>query len=137
MTLATGATTDEAARRLVIVLAYPDGRLANAWFRAYKRVKRGVRTKGLNARVELRPSTDVPPEIDVLVVPAGTNAEDWPVGAPHLLTSAPESVQADVDGLIATLLADGRLGYAPAASRRSAIHRGALPVDGRAKSLDD
>ncbi len=133
----TGGTNERPAPRLVIVLAYPDGSLANPWFRAYKRVKRGVRTKGLNARVELRPSTDVPTETDVLVVPAGTNPEAWLVGAPHVLTSAPESVQADVDGLIATLLADGRLDYAPAASRRSAVHRGALPVDGRARSLDE
>jgi hypothetical protein len=137
VTLTAGATTERAARRLVIVLAYPDGSLANAWFRAYKRVKRGVRTKGLNVRVELRPSTDLPPETDVLVVPAGANAEGWLAGARHVLTSAPESVQADVDFLISTMLADGRLDYAPAASRRSAIHRGALPVDGRARSLDD
>jgi hypothetical protein len=79
----------------------------------------------------------VPPETDVLVIPAGANAEGWLVGVPHVVTSAPESVQADVDVLIATLLADGRLDYAPAASRRLAIHRGALPLDGRAKALDE
>jgi hypothetical protein len=54
---------------LLIVCAYPEGMLAGSWFRAYLRLKRTMRRGAYDARVELVPITELPPRLDVLIVP--------------------------------------------------------------------
>ncbi len=123
--------------RLVIVCAYPDGMLANSWFRAYRRVKRAVRRRGFDAQVELAPVTDLPSRVDVLVVPPslGQVTRAGP-GVGELLVVPPESLQPALEQLIEGALREGRLQSALAPDRRVAVHRGFQAVAERAR-FDD
>lgn len=117
-----------------IVLAYPDGRLDSPWFRAYKRVKRSMRTKGIAATVELQPAGDVPLGASIVIAhPDLAGSAHLPVG--HVVSPL-DRVQADVEEQVERLLADGRLRYAPAPPRSVAVHRGPLALTGRARTGD-
>jgi len=120
-----------------VVFGYPDGRLANPTFRAYKRSRRASQTRGLDVQVELRPFGDMPAVVDVLVV-------DGPV-APGVLdgrdvrrtiVTSPDRAPAELETCLDLLVAQGELGHAPPPSRALAVHRGVEPVAGRARILD-
>jgi hypothetical protein len=120
---------------VLIVCAYPDGRLDNAWFRAYKRLRRTIRTKGYNARVALRPIGDLPPDIDVLAVPTALTVElrrtRAEVGETRVVV--PERLVGEVEDLLVRRIALGELGYAPPPARTVAVHRGFQAVHERAR----
>lgn len=135
-----GSPAGAAAERdapLAIVCAYPDGILPNAWFRAYKRVKRALRNRGLNVDVALHPITALPSRLDVLIVPrALAGIAPRVAGSPERIVAAPETLAAEVDQLVDRLVAQSRLEYATPRARTTAVHVGFLPVTQRARSSE-
>jgi hypothetical protein len=120
----------------VIDYGNPDGPLANATLRAYRRARRTDRTRGFDARVEARPMGDLPPVVDLLVLdpadaPAPTGAEVRAV-----LHVAPTAAPAEIERRLEALVADGSVGFAPPAPRRIVVHRGVEPLIERASIGD-
>ena len=122
----------------LVVFGYPDGRLANATFRAYKRARRSVRSRGLAARVELRPLGDLPPVVDLLIVMTPADPGHAPSGVEVRTTivAPPERAAAEVDRVLDEMVARGELAHAPAPRRTIAVHRGVEPVTERARVAD-
>lgn len=124
-------------RPLVIACAYPDGVLGGPWFQAYRRLKRTLRRRGLWAEVLLVPDIDVPPEVDLLVLPADTPGEDGARGeAPERVYVPVDEAQDAIDALVERLVAAGRLRPSLAPSRPLALHRGFQAVYERARLPD-
>ena len=122
---------------LSVVFAYPDGRLANPTFRAYKRARRATRTKALDVVVDLRPFGDLPLGIDVLVVEvAVAGGAMGTTEVRHTIVAAADRAAAELDRYLGTLVDTGALGHAPPPARTIAIHRGVEPVAGRARIRD-
>ena len=120
-----------------VVFGYPDGRLANPIFRAYKRARRASRARGLDVQVELRPFGDLPSVVDVLVIDGSvepTTLRD--VEIRRTLVSPPDRAAAELEACLDQLVALGELGHAPPPPRTIAVHRGVEPVAGRARILD-
>jgi hypothetical protein len=121
-------------RPVRIVFGFPDGMLANPWFRAYKRVKRGMRRAAYHATVELEPLARLSQGVDVLIVErSSTMPAGAPAAATELVVAKPDEVQAEVDRLLARLVEDGRLRHAPGQARSLAIHLGFRAVNERAR----
>jgi hypothetical protein len=122
------------ASPFTIVCGYSDGMLPNPWFRAYKRVKRGMRRAAFNARVELLPITQLPSLVDLLVVPPSLEetARTLP-GIEELLVAQADEMQAGLDRLVERLSDQGTLLHATAAGRSVAVHRGFQAVRERAR----
>jgi hypothetical protein len=119
---------------LTVVCAYADGSLATPWFRAYRRAKRALQNRGFNARLQLLPITDLPAEIDVIVVPP--NLERVARAAPGVrdcLITSPEALAGRLVHVLERLLEEGRLDYAPAPARPVAVHLGFQAVTERAR----
>lgn len=128
------STAPPTTEPLLVVFGYHDGRLPNPWFRAYKRAKRTIRLAGYHARVDLLPINALPPTVDVLATPPELAADAEAVsGVGERITSPPERVQAELDGLVARLVATGRLDRAPDQARSVAVHRGFMPLAERAR----
>jgi hypothetical protein len=130
--------SDEAAtvpgdRPLRIVFGFPDGMLANPWFRAYKRVKRGMRRAAYHATVELEPLARLPHGIDVLIVERSSTMPADAPPATELVVAEPDEVQAEVDLLLARLVEAGSLRHAPGHSRSLATHLGFRAINERAR----
>lgn len=123
---------------LVLVCAYPDGMLANTWFRAYKRVKRKATRTRLHARVELTPMSDLPPRIDVLFVPPelADVAQQVHVSLGRMV-SVPEDLLQSFGQLAERLISDSRLGYHDEPDPAYAVHRGFWAMTGRATCPTD
>jgi hypothetical protein len=126
------AVPDE--RPLRIVFGFPDGMLANPWFRAYKRVKRGMRRAAYHATVELEPLARLSEGIDILIVARSSSMPAVaPAPATGLVVADPDEVQAEVDLLLARLVTDGSLRHAPGRARSLATHLGFRAVGERAR----
>lgn len=122
---------------LLIVCAYPDGMLAGSWFRAYLRLKRTMRRGAYDARVELAPITELPPRLDILIVPPSlASAANTMSGVQDRLVVAPERVQPEFEALLESLVREGRLHGAPAPNRAVAVHRGCRAVGERGRLTD-
>jgi hypothetical protein len=122
---------------LVIVCVYPDGRLASDWFRAYQRVKRTVRRGSFRARVELRPVSELPEWVDVLIAPLEPHGlADAAPGALDRIVAAPDALRVAFDALLERLVSEGRLQHAPAPARALATHHGFRAVGERARLAD-
>jgi hypothetical protein len=122
---------------LVIACGYADGMLASSWFRAYKRVKQTIKRGSFEARVELVPITELPPLVDVLIVPP--ELEDVARALPavrELLIAEPGRVQREFDHVVDRLVRDGHLAHAPAPARVLAVHRGFRALAERARLVD-
>lgn len=122
---------------LVIVCAYPDGLLSGPWFRAYKRAKLTIRRGSFRAHVELDSIADLPPRIDVLIVPP--SLEDVAAVAPGVrehLVATPDGLHHAFDQLVERLVHEGRLLHAPAPPRAVAVHRGFQAVGERARLVE-
>ena len=120
-----------------VVFGYPDGRLANPTFRAYKRARRTTRTRGLDVLVELRPFGELPATVDVLVVDGPVEPGVLGVSdVRHTLVTSPDRAPAELEAYLDALVERGALGHAPPPSRAIAIHRGVEPVAGRARIRD-
>ena len=120
------------AAPLHIVCAYRDGMLTGEWFQAYRRLKRMLRRGGYDAVVELLPDRDVRDESALIVIP-GSSAPPNPARAGEVVAIDVDAAQAAFDALIERLVAEGRLGRAPARARTSAVHRGFQALQERAR----
>jgi len=131
---ATHAADGSSGEPLVIVFGYPDGMLPNAFFRAYKRVKRATRRAGYHVSIALQPLTSLPARVDVLIVEPsdGSRAVSSSVEG-EVVSAHADEVQAEIDRVIERLVADGRLIHAPVPSRAIAVHRGFRAVTERAR----
>lgn len=125
--------TSRPVEPVTIVCAYPDGALPNAWFRAYKRVRRGLRTRGLGASVALLPITDLPAAVDVLAVPPELAGVDTGPGVRKRLVAAPDDLQKALNLVVEELVDQGRLAVVPPPPRAVALHVGFQPVAERAR----
>ena len=112
---------------IMVVFGYPDGRLANPTFRAYKRARRVSRSRGLDVTVELRPFGELPAVVDVLL---GATEVRETIVAPAAL--APAQLERWLDEMVER----GALRHAPPPPRTIAVHRGVEPVAGRARVAD-
>ncbi len=122
---------------LLIVCAYPEGMLAGSWFRAYLRMKRTMRRGAYDARVELVPITELPPRLDVLVVPPSlASTANATSGVQDRLVAAPEHVAQAFERLVERLVRDGRLHGAHAPNPTVAVHRGFRAVAERGRLTD-
>lgn len=131
------ATEMKPGATFVIACAYAEGMLASSWFRAYKRVKQMMKRGSLDARVELLPMTDLPPHIDLLIVPPSlADAANSAPGIGECLVTSPERMQQDFDRILQRLVTDGRLEHALAPARVFAIHRGFQALAERARLAD-
>ncbi len=98
-----------------IVIAYPDGDLDGALFRAVKRARRNAERSGYAARIELLPESAVPGE------------------AAAVMRTDATRFQAEFDALVERLTASGRLVRGPEPPRTIAVHRGFRPLTSRAR----
>jgi len=103
---------------LLIVVTYPDGALPGALFRAFRRVRRDAERAGYNARIELRPASDVPAAAAAVIT---ATAEEFPV---------------EFDATLERLTASGKLRRGTEPPRTVAVHRGFRALGDRARLGD-
>jgi hypothetical protein len=122
------------ARALVIVCAYPDGRLPSGWFQAIQRARRKSDRAGIGVRLELLPVSRIPPGAEIIVAAEPLPPSDRPES--EVVIVEPGAVGATIDGLIARLVAEQRAQPGSPASRAVAVHRGFQPLSERARIAD-
>ena len=122
---------------MLVVFGYPDGRLANPTFRAYKRARRVSRSRGLDVTVELRPFGELPAVVDVLILePAVVDVLLGATEVRETIVAPAALAPAQLERWLDEMVERGALRHAPPPPRTIAVHRGVEPVAGRARVAD-